>query len=220
MNLKLRLPFLIICALFVVGISILIAWYLGHHIGSNTGLPGSQTIVQTKSKKSNVEPKATKINKPNIEPKDFNEEGDPNIFENSVDIPGNVLDAIRATKEAKSMQDKLKDYDRDDFAQLFKAVVIHLGGPKETDYVLLSEFPMGGASAPWFWIVRYDQSHPKVIFFTNSNSFSLQETKNSGYPDIDSEWCSAASCITRIYQYNGQRYILVHEYHTENEPEP
>jgi len=29
------------------------------------------------------------------------------------------------------MQDNLKDYDRDDFARLFKAVVIHLGDPNE-----------------------------------------------------------------------------------------
>jgi len=79
---------------------------------------------------------------------------------------------------------------------------------------------MGGADAPWFWIVRSNPAPAKVIFFTNSNGFRLQGPKINGYPEIWSEWCSAALCITRIYQYNGQRYILAHEYHEENEPEP
>jgi hypothetical protein len=108
--------------------------------------------------------------------------------------------------------------DRDKFAQLFKAVVVHLHGPKETDYVLLSEYPLSGADAPWFWIVHIDQGHPKVIFFTLANSFELLRTRNHGYPDIRSRASTASFMYTDIYHFDGQRYILVHAYHKEIEP--
>jgi hypothetical protein len=213
MNKTLRMICAVICAVFVAGISTLIARHFGHNIGLTSSPPGSISTAQSKSKKPAAEPTA-------FEDCDDDDKDSSCLFDNPVPLPDNVLDALRATAEAKEMQNQLKDYDRDDFAYLFKAVVIHLGSPEEIDYVVMGEFPMGGADAPWFWIVRSDQTHPKVIFFTNSNGFALQKTRNNGYPNIQSDWCSAAECITRIYHYNGQRYILVHEYHKEINPEP
>ena len=162
------------------------------------------------------------VRKPAAEPTVFYEDCDedsgaerPCLFKDSVVIPDNVLNALRASDEAKSMQGELKDYDRDDFAQLFRAVVIHLGSSKETDYVLLSEFPLGGADAPWFWIVRSHQSHPKVIFFTFANGFQILKTRNNGYPDIRSNAYAGGVKYTNIYHYNGQQYALVHKYQIE-----
>jgi hypothetical protein len=192
MNMRSIMALLMICMLFTAGI----------------------TSAQAKAKKTAVEPTAF------YEDCIDGDKGRPCLFDHPVPIPDNVLDALRATKEAKESHDRLKDYDRDDFAQLFKAVVIHLGDPKEIDYVLLSEFPMGGADAPWFWIVRYDQTHPKVIFFTFAGGFRLLKTKNNGYPDIRSSAWTASDSYTNVYHYSGQRYILVHKYHKENKPEP
>jgi hypothetical protein len=144
----------------------------------------------------------------------------PCLFDHPVPLPNNVLDVLRATKEAKEMQNQLKDYDREDFARLFKAIEIDLGNPEEIDYVVMGESPMSGADAPWFWIVRYDQSHPKVIFFTFANGFELLGTKTNGYPDIRSIASTASFRFTNIYHYNGQQYILIHEYHKEIKPEP
>jgi hypothetical protein len=190
MNMRQREPVMMICALFAAGI----------------------VTAQSKIKKSATEPTA------------FYEDcidGDkdrPCLFDHPVPIPENVLGALRATKEAKEMQNELKGYNRDDFAHLFKAIVIHLGGPNEIDYVVMGEFPMGGADAPWFWIVRYDQTHPRVIFYTFAGGFRLLKTRNNEYPDIRSSAWTASDSYTNIYHYNGQRYILVHEYHKENIP--
>jgi hypothetical protein len=160
----------------------------------------------------------TRDKRPASEPTAFNEDGD--MFKRPVHVPASVLDALRSSEEAKSMKSELRGLDRDEFAQLFKAVVIHLGDPKEIDYVLISEFPLGGADAPWFWIVRYDQSHPKVIFFTFATGFEMLKTRNNGYPDLRSTANTASFGYTNIYHYDGQRYLLVHAYHKEIKPEP
>jgi hypothetical protein len=166
----------------------------------------------------------SKVKKPAAEPTVFSdneadyEDGPPDPFKQPVPLPNNVLDALRATAEAKEMQDELKNLDREEFARLFTAVRVHLGDPKDLDYVVRGEIPMSGADNTWYWIVRPNPTSAKVIFFTNSNGFALLKTRNNGYLNIRSGWCSAAFCITRIYHYNGQRYILAHEYHMENKP--
>jgi len=166
----------------------------------------------------------TKGNKPAAEPTAFYEDCDDNdkdrqcLFDHPVPLPGNVVDALRATEEARDMQDELKDYDQDDFAHLFKAVVIHLGNPEEINYVLLSEYPIGGADAPWFWIVRFDQAHPKVIFFTFANGFEILNAEHNRYPDIRSFAYAGGVTFTEVYQYNGQRYAPVHKYHKRTSP--
>jgi len=168
----------------------------------------------------------SKSSKPAAEQRAFYEDcmgGDKNrpcVFDHSVPLPKNVLDILRASKEARESRDALKDYDRDGFSQLFKAAVIHLGGPEETDYVVMGEFPMGGADAPWFWIVRSDQSLPKVIFFTFANGFEILKSISNGYPNIRSIAWTGCCRFTNLYQYNGQRYVLVHAYHRQNMPQP
>lgn len=192
MNMKFRMAFLMICILVATGIA----------------------AAQSKGKKPAAEPTAF------YEDCIDNDKDRPCLFDHPVHIPNKVLDALRATKEAREMRNELKDYDRDDFADLFKAVVIHLRGPNEIDYVLLSKFPMGGADAPWFWIVRHDQSHPKVIFFTFANGFEILKARNNGYPNIRSRAWTGCCIFTDIYQYNGQRYILAHKYEKENKLQP
>jgi hypothetical protein len=166
--------------------------------------------AQSKGKKSAAQPTAFY--------EDCDDEDGPCPFDNPVSLPENVLDAIRATTEAKSMRDQLDELNREQFTRLFRAVAIHLGGPKELDYVVLSEYPMGGADGPWFWIVRSDQIRPKVIFFTFANGFDVLKTRNNGYPNIRSLASTAAVTYTNLYHYNGQRYILVHKYQKETTP--
>lgn len=156
--------------------------------------------------------------KPAPEPTAFSEEGDQ--FKSSVPIPDNVLDALHNNLDTDSMKYLLEHLDRDKFAQLFKAVVIHLRDTKEIDYVLLSEYPLSGADAPWFWIVRFDQAHPKIIFFALANDFDILNARTNGYPNIRSHGYTAGGIYTSIYHYNGQRYVSVHDYHKENNPEP
>jgi hypothetical protein len=129
-----------------------------------------------------------------------------------------VLDALRTSRDARSVQDDLKELNREQFARLFRAVKVHLCGPQELDYVVLSEFPMGGADAPWFWIVRFNRTKPKVIFFTFANEFQILKTANNGYPDIRSLAFAGGVTYTNIYHYDGERYRLVHKYQKETPP--
>jgi hypothetical protein len=166
----------------------------------------------------------SKYKKSGPEPRSFYEECDdddkdrPCLFDHPVPLPDNILDALRATEEARFLPGDLKNYDRDGFAHLFKAIVIHLGNPNELDYVVVGFPPMSGADNTWFWIVRSNPTNAKVIFFTNSNGFELLKTRNNGYPIIRSKWYSPAYCKTWIYQYDGRRYILAHQYEKENKP--
>lgn len=160
----------------------------------------------------------SKGTKPAADPTAFYEDcGDDRScsFDSPVPLPDNVLNALRTSEQAKSMQDELKGLDRERFTELFKAVKIHLGETEELDYVILSEFPMGGANAPWFWIVRSNQTHPEVIFFTFANGFELLKARNNGFPNIRSNAWAGGVQYTNVYLYNGQRYILVHKYHKE-----
>jgi hypothetical protein len=144
----------------------------------------------------------------------------PCLFDHPVPLPDNVLDAILATKEAKSMQDQLRRLNREQIAGLFRAIEIHLGDRKELDYVVLSVQPLGGADAPWFWIVRFNQTHPKVIFYTFANGFEKLKSWSNGYPNLRSKAWAGSIQYTSIYHYNGRRYILVHKYQKENAPQP
>jgi hypothetical protein len=77
---------------------------------------------------------------------------------------------------------------------------------------------MGGADAPWFWIVRFNRTKPKVIFFTFANEFQILKTANNGYPDIRSLAFAGGVTYTNIYHYDGERYRLVHKYQKETPP--
>lgn len=178
----------------------------------STALATGITLAQTNGIKPTAEPRAF------YEDCDHGDKDRPCLFDHPVTLPRHVLDALRATEEAKDMQDKLKSYDRRQFASLFKAVKIHLVGLSELDYVVMGEFPMGGADAPWFWIVRFDKTHPKVIFFTFANGFEILNAGHSGYPDIRSLAYAGGLTYTEIYQYNGQHYVLMHRYHKETPP--
>jgi hypothetical protein len=174
-----------------------------------TAFAAGIAIAQTMDKKPAVEPRAF------YEDCDDKDKDKPCLFGHPEPLPDNVLNALRSTKEARDMRDRLKDHDRDDFAHLFKAVKIHLIPTNELDYVVMGEYPMGGADAPWFWIVRFDPAQSKVIFFTFANGLSAG---HNGYPDIRSLAYAGGITYTEIYQYNGQHYVLVHRYHRETPP--
>lgn len=147
------------------------------------------------------------------EPTSFSEDGSE--FSRSVTIPERILNVVRRSEEAKSVENSTKELNRNEFAQLFKAVVIHLRDLQETDYVLVSESPMGGADAPWFWIVRSDPVRPKLIFFAFANTLELLKTNNRGYPDIRSHAFAGGTEYIEDYRYDGQKYVLMHKHQRE-----
>jgi hypothetical protein len=167
---------------------------------------------------SGIASSQSKVRKSAPEPTAFYEDcgdGRSCVFDNPLPLPDSVLDALRETKEARSMQDELKGLNGEQFSHLFRAVKAHLVGPKETDYVVMGGFPMGGADAPWFWIVRFDQDHPRVIFFTFANGFELLSMRNNGYPNIRSRAFAGGTEYTNVYHYDGEQYLLVRRYQRE-----
>jgi hypothetical protein len=124
-----------------------------------------------------------------------------------------VLDALLKTQEAKENSDLLQKLDRDGLRKLFLVVQVHLAKSDETDEVVLGYDPMSGADCYWFWIVRDKGGHAQVLLFTNEYGIDLLNTRTNGYREIRGVWSSAAGyTITRVYQYNGNRYKLAHRY--------
>lgn len=95
---------------------------------------------------SGIASSQSKVRKSAPEPTAFYEDcgdGRSCVFDNPLPLPDSVLDALRETKEARSMQDELEGLNGEQFSHLFRTVKAHLVGPKETDYVVMGGFPMG-----------------------------------------------------------------------------
>jgi len=147
------------------------------------------------------------------EPTFFSEDMDPNPFWDSDTLPANVLEMLKVGKSAGLAADRLKGFDQAGFAALFDAVHVHLGNSRELGYVVVGKFPMSGADCDWFWVVRSDRDHPKIILFSNSNAIELLRGRTNGYRNVRSTWSSAAGyTITCVYHYDGNRYRVFRKY--------
>lgn len=131
---------------------------------------------------------------------------DDKSFDNAMRLPDNVLNALKATKEAREILGDKPDLNSDQLAELFSAVEVHLSVPNEADYIVKGNFPLVGADNSWFWIVRSTPILPKVILFANGNSITLMKRRTNGYRNIRSDWSSAAESITEVFRFNGSSY--------------
>ena len=144
-----------------------------------------------------------------------------NSFDDSDPPSEGLLRALLDSREAKRVLKETPDIDRNNLSNLFRAVKVHLAGPSEVDYLVVGKFPMGGADNDWFWIVRYNRIHPRVIFFANASSVEFLKTRTRGYKNIRTSWSSAAGfTLTDIFQYDGERYWLMHHFERQDKQTP
>jgi hypothetical protein len=138
--------------------------------------------------------------------------GDAESFKNSVHLSDKVLDVLLATNEAEYARQLSLEKPDEDRNKYFSAVEVHLSGTYEVDYVVEGNLPLAGADNAWFWVVRSARTHPKVVLFASGGFLELLKSRTNGYRNIRSVWQSPNERITRVYHFNGERYILVHKY--------
>ncbi len=142
----------------------------------------------------------------------FNE--DEESFPNSAPMPKSVLNALLATREGgDTNRIILQNFPDKDPNQFFSADKVHLSSHEDVDYIVLGSFPLTGADCAWFWVVRSDKTHPKIILFANANSIELLKSRTNGFRNIRTVWSSASGdTVTHVYHYDGARYKLAHKF--------
>ncbi|MFZ1083881.1 MAG: hypothetical protein WAN35_02815 [Terracidiphilus sp.] len=146
---------------------------------------------------------------------------DADSFKNSVSLPKNVLDVLIASlKDDEHYSDLFVDKSNKELNEYFTAVLVHLSGFNEIDYVVQGNLPFAGADCGWYWIVRSARSHPEVVLFESTGTLELMRSRTNDYSDIRSVWQSPNERITRIYHYDGHSYVLAHKYDKDIRPKP
>jgi hypothetical protein len=139
------------------------------------------------------------------------QENDP--FAHARPPADDILAALLKTPEARENEGALAGLDREELRKLFSVVEVHLAGSEEADEVVLGHVPLSGADNDWFWIVRRQDGHTRVILFANGLSIELLNSRTLGYKNIRTLWGAASGLtITCLYHYEGKRYRLVHKY--------
>jgi hypothetical protein len=132
-------------------------------------------------------------------------------FEDAAPPSDLVLNALLNSAEAKDTETRkaLVKYDRESSRKLFQVVRVDISDTSEEDYIALGSGPMTGADNSWFWIVRTNQGKAQVLLFTNGLTVRILHRKTNGYRDMEEIWGGNAGVVTRLYRYNGSRYIQV-----------
>jgi hypothetical protein len=137
---------------------------------------------------------------------------DADSFKNSVPLHRNVLDVLIASlKDDEHYRDLFFGKSDIDLNRYFTAVVVHLSGSNEIDYVVQGNLPLAGADCGWFWIVRSAPTHPKVVLFEPTGTIELLNSRTRGYRDIRSVWIMSGHRRTRLFHFNGTEYKRIEE---------
>jgi hypothetical protein len=98
----------------------------------------------------------------------------------------------------------------------FIASKIHLGGPSETDLVVLGNPRPGDAylcfytpaGIGWFWVFRRTAGQPKLILKAPGNVLEVLTTTHDGYRDIQTMTVGQAGryITTVTFHFDGKRY--------------
>jgi hypothetical protein len=133
-------------------------------------------------------------------------------FEDTVPISNDVVLAIvKDLKKRHSVSD-LSDADPKEVAPMLRARIVNFGPKGEKDFVLRGEgMYLSGVDNTWFWFIRFESGHPKVVLWTGGNSAAILPHLTNGYHDLESDWCSANECVSTTYRFRGGDYHCVRE---------
>lgn len=129
-------------------------------------------------------------------------------LDRTVPIPQNVLRLLSQREEVKENLQEVSEAERKDLAQFFSASQIHLGPADEIDLIVKGNEGMGGADNASFWVVRSAYKNPVIVLWEGANGLEVLTTRTNGYRDIRSDWASASTQVTSLYQFNGTEYKL------------
>jgi hypothetical protein len=136
--------------------------------------------------------------------------GDAESFKNSVPLQRNVLDVLIAPlKNDKYYRNVVVGKSDDDLNKLFDAVVVHLSGSNEIDYVIEGNLPLAGADNGWFWVVRAKAGEkPTIALQCSTGELELLQSRHLGFRDIRTIWIMGPSHVEKYFQFNGVNYVL------------
>ena len=137
-------------------------------------------------------------------------------FQQSFCVPPDVVKLLLRTKEVKSALQFVNDRARENGANLFRGVTVHLSASDEDDLLVVGNAPITGADNGWFWLVRSIHGHSQIVLFAGANSLELLGSRTHGLRDVRSRWSSPAETRTSVYRFDGERFALSKEQWTEN----
>jgi hypothetical protein len=128
-------------------------------------------------------------------------------IQHPVDLSSEVLKALLADEQVNGQFAAMKNSEKTNPSQFFRAAEVHWGQRAEVDLVVVGVAPMAGADNTWFWIVRSARKNPRVVLFGGGSTLEVLKTKTNRYRDVSSTWSSGTEeNVTTIYHFNGSNY--------------
>jgi len=127
-------------------------------------------------------------------------------LKHAVSLSPAVLKVLLNTQAGRVGLQSAKDSERRHPERLFQAAEVHLGGPEETDLVVVGQAPMSGADNTWFWVVRPAHTRAQVVLFAGCNGIELMDSRTNGYRDIRGGWASPQEVVEIVYHFDGKKY--------------
>jgi hypothetical protein len=138
--------------------------------------------------------------------------GSAESFKDPVPLPRSVLELlIEPFKDDSHYRNFVTGKSDTELNQLFSAVAVHLTGLNQVEYVIGGNLPFAGADNEWFWVVRTDGPHPKVVLNEGASFLQLLNSRTNGFRDIQSVWVMSGTKRSRVFHYDGVSYTLFNE---------
>jgi len=149
----------------------------------------------------------TSAGKPTARPLVFGSNGS---LKKPVRLPDDVLDLLLAdVSQDQYTQGAIREHPQKDRNDYFSAAQVHLENFRETDYVIEGSFPLNGADAGWFWVVRTKAgAKPTIVLSTSTGELELLQSWHFGFRDIRTIWIMGPSHVEKYFQFNGVNYVL------------
>lgn len=97
----------------------------------------------------------------------------------------------------------------------FSASAIHLGGPNETDLVVLGEGPLRGANVITFWVFRPTPHGHELVLTAPAHDLIVKNKRWKGYQEIELASATAVQLTSVLFRWNGRKYA---EFSEKSEP--
>ena len=141
---------------------------------------------------------------------------DQPLLKRPVAVPDAVSEILKRDDGVKSCLENNPLPPGQPLSSWFIASRIHLGGPNETDLVVLGN-PEPGDSYPcfytpsglgWFWVFRQGAGQPELILKAIGNGLEVLKTRHGAHKDIQTMSIGQAGryVTTVTFHFDGKRY--------------
>ena len=121
-----------------------------------------------------------------------------------VATPPNVVQAILVSMGMKELTEGKCG---NEFKNCLRSGRIRLAKSGAEALLVIGSFPLTGADNDWFWIVRFVNNRPELLFI-GCNEVKLRESYSKGLRDIETVLYLSPSTNFRTYKFDGHQYRL------------